>query len=199
MSDTVFPIYSLPGLTWSVFKTPTWSRRVQRSVSGREASLQDYAEPIWNFRLAFSYLRDRPVGDVASELDVLVSFYNEMLRSDDTFLFPDPSYADVDDAVIGTGDGATVTFALGRALTPAAVTPNALADVSLNGTLVRGYSVDVAGATITFVSPPPVGVVVVANFVFYYVCRFADDSLELEEFAKRYWRVKELRFRSVIA
>ena len=59
MADTrVFP--ALPGLAWSVMKTPTFQTRIQRAVSGRELRALDYPYPLWQFTLVFDMLRDNP-------------------------------------------------------------------------------------------------------------------------------------------
>ena len=52
----VFP--ELPGLAWSVTKTPTFQTRIQRAVSGRELRALDYPFPLWQFTLVFAFLRD---------------------------------------------------------------------------------------------------------------------------------------------
>ena len=43
----IFP--ALPGLAWSVTKTPTFQTRIQRAVSGRELRALDYPYPLWQF------------------------------------------------------------------------------------------------------------------------------------------------------
>jgi hypothetical protein len=53
----IFP--SLPGLGWSVTKTPRFATRIQRAVSGREVRLLDQPMPIWSWTLTYTLLRDR--------------------------------------------------------------------------------------------------------------------------------------------
>ena len=47
----VFP--ALPGLAWSVTKSPTFQTRIQRAASGRELRALDYPYPLWQFTLVF--------------------------------------------------------------------------------------------------------------------------------------------------
>ena len=54
----IFP--ALPGLSWSVTKTPTFQTRIQRAVSGRELRALDYPYPLWQFALVYDFLRDNP-------------------------------------------------------------------------------------------------------------------------------------------
>ena len=107
----VFPSF-LPGLGWSVFKIPNWGTRMQRAVSGRELRTQDFANPIWNFRLTLEGLRDKwdtragpgvgaafPGGATAplDELRTLLGFFNAQQGATIPFLFTDPS----DSAILG--------------------------------------------------------------------------------------------------
>ena len=54
----IFP--TLPGLAWSVTKTPTFQTRIQRAASGRESRALDYPYPLWQFALVYDFLRDDP-------------------------------------------------------------------------------------------------------------------------------------------
>lgn len=203
MSSQVFPTSSLKGLTFSSFKTPTWARRIQRSVSGREIAVQDYANPIWNFKLTFSFLRDFQVGAVLSELRLLQNFYNEMQASGDTFLWEDRDDYTVTDELIGVGDGSTTQFQLRRRLTTSGFAeyifaPNSITNVKLSGTPTASYSVNNETGILTLAVAPALAVSITASFTYYFRCRFIDDSVEFERFAHQFWSVKELRFRSVV-
>ena len=62
----VFP--ALPGLAWSVTKSPTFQTRIQRAASGRELRALDYPYPLWQFTLVFDLLRDNPAAGVVGNL-----------------------------------------------------------------------------------------------------------------------------------
>jgi hypothetical protein len=48
------------------------------------------------------------------------------------------------------------------------------------------------GNTVTFATAPPIGAAVTADFQFYYLCRFADDSLDFDKFMKYLWDTKKV-------
>lgn len=203
MSNAVFPTSSLKGLAFSSFKMPTWARRMQRSVSGRELAVQDYANPIWNIKLTFSFLRDFTVGALASEMRLLMDFINQALASGDTFLWEDRDDYTVTDEPIGTGDGTTVDFQLVRRLVASGfaediIAPHNVANVYVNGIDPGGWSVDAATGIVTMGAAPALGEAITADFTYYFRCRFSDDAVEFERFAHQFWSVKELRFRSVV-
>lgn len=203
MSNVVFPSTSFRGITFSQFKTPTVARRFQRSVSGRELAVPDHANPIWNFRLPFSFLRDYPVGMLASEMRLLLNFYVAMVLSGDTFLYWDKDDYSVTDEPLGTGDGVNTAFQLIRYFIAGGVAediiaPTAITEVKVDGTPTVDYTLDSDTGIITFGTPPGVGDAVTATFTYYFRCRFSEDTMEMEKFAHQLWSVKELRFRSVV-
>lgn len=203
MSNNIFPTTSLKGITFSSFKTPTGARRMQRAVSGRELVVSDYANPIWNFKVMFSFLRDCPVGLITSELRLLMNFYNYHLLSADTFLYQDRDDYTVTDEPLGTGNGTKTQFQLVRRLYAGGfaediIAPNTITNVKLAGTPTVAYTLDTSTGVITFNSPPGLGVAVTASFTYYFRCRFMDDAVEFERFAHQFWTVKELGFGSVV-
>lgn len=203
MSDNIFPTVSLKGLTFSSFKTPTGARRFQRAITGRELVISDYANPIWNFKLTFSFLRDYPVGLIASEMRLLMNFYNYMILSADTFLFLDRDDFEVTDEPIGTGDGETTQFQLVRRLYAGGfaediIAPREVTEVTLAGVPTEDYTINTNTGIIMFDAAPGIGVAIAATFSYYFRCRFMDDALEFERFAHQLWTVRELGFRSVV-
>jgi hypothetical protein len=114
MADVgVFP--ALPGLAWSVTKTPTFQTRIQRAVSGRELRALDYPYPLWQFTLVFDFLRDNPTAGY-DELRTLMGFFMLCQGAFGTFLFEDPSDHEIAGQRIGFGDASTAVFQLQRAI-----------------------------------------------------------------------------------
>src|SRR5260370_5885369 len=105
--ELIFP--ALPGLAWSVTKTPTFQTRVQRAVSGRELRALDYPFPLWQFALVYNFLRDAP-GAGYDELRTLLGFFMLCQGAFGTFLFQDPSDSQVIGQQIGVGDASTTVF-----------------------------------------------------------------------------------------
>jgi len=105
----IFP--ALPGLAWSVTKTPTFQTRIQRAVSGRELRALDYPYPLWQFALVYDFLRDNPAAGY-DELRTLLGFFMLCQGAFGTFLFQDPSDSHVIGQQIGVGNASTTVFQL---------------------------------------------------------------------------------------
>ncbi len=201
----VFP--TLPGLAWSVTKSPTFQTRIQRAVSGRELRALDYPFPLWQFTLVFDVLRDNPAAGL-DELRTLMGFYLLCQGAYAPFLFQDPSDYRVTGGLLGAGDASATVFQLQRAMGAALpgggffepiVAPNLVAAIYFNGITQHpaGYSVDPDTGLVTFASPPGSGAIVTADFTYYFRCRFVDDRYDFENFMDRLWQLKKLTFISV--
>lgn len=201
----VFP--ALPGLAWGITKSPVFETRVQRAASGRELRALDYPYPLWKFSLVFALLRDDPAAGY-DELHTLLGFYLSCQGAFASFLFEDPSDYQVIGQQLGTGDASTTSFQLQRAMGTSLpgggflepiVAPNVVNAVYLNGVTqgAGSYSVDSSTGLINFTNAPGQGVVVSADFTYYFRCRFIDDSYDFENFMHRLWQLKKLSFISV--
>lgn len=201
----VFP--TLPGLAWSVTKAPTFQTRIQRAVSGRELRALDYPYPLWQFSLVFAFLRDDPAAGF-DELRTLLGFYLSCQGAYGTFLFQDPSDYQVTGQYIGTGDSSLATFQLQRTMGTALpgggfaepiAAPDLVSAVYFDGITQSpaNYSVDPASGLLTFAAPPSTGLVITADFTYWFRCRFVDDSYGFENFMHRLWTLKKLTFISV--
>ena len=72
-------------------------------------------------------------------------------------------------------------------------------NIYLNGVLQSpsAYTLTLPNQIVFGVAPAS-GVVVTADFEFYFVCRFTDDKAEFNHFADKLWELQKLDFRSVI-
>ena len=201
----VFP--SLPGLAWSVTKSPTFQTRIQRAASGRELRALDYPYPLWQFTLVFDLLRDNPAAGY-DELQTLMGFFMLCQGAFGTFLFRDPSDDQVAGQQIGVGNASTTVFRLQRSMGTTLpgggfqepiVAPNIVSAVQLNGITQSpaSYSVDPNTGLVTFVTAPGSELIISADFSYYFRCRFVDDSYTFENFMFRLWQLKKLTFISV--
>ncbi len=201
----IFP--ALPGLAWSVTKSPTFQTRIQRAVSGRELRALDYPYPLWQFTLVFDFLRDNPAAGF-DELRTLMGFFMLCQGAFGTFLFQDPSDDRVSGQQIGTGDTLRTVFQLQRTMgktLPSGgflepiVAPNVVSAVYFNGIVQdpAGYSVDSMTGLVTFNIAPGSGLIITADYSYYFRCRFIDDSYAFENFMFRLWQLKKLTFISV--
>ncbi len=201
----VFP--ALPGLAWSVIKAPIFQTRIQRAVSGRELRALDYPYPLWQFTLVFAVLRDNPAAGF-DELRTLLGFYMSCQGAYGEFMFQDPSDYQVADQYLGTGNSSINIFQLQRTMGAALpsggfvepiVAPNLVDAIYFDGVIQSpsGYSVDPDTGLLTFVIPPSTGLVITADFSYWFRCRFVDDSYDFENFMYRLWQLKKLTFISV--
>ena len=201
----IFP--SLPGLAWSVTKTPTFQTRIQRAVSGRELRALDYPYPLWQFTLIFDLLRDKPTAGY-DELRTLMGFFMLCQGAYGTFLFQDPCDYQVTGQQIGVGNASTTVFQLQRAMGASLpgggflepiVAPNVVDSIYLDGiTQSPGtYSVDPHTGLVTFSTAPGSGLIITADYSYYFRCRFTDDSYAFENFMFQLWQLKKLTFISV--
>ncbi len=201
----IFP--ALPGLAWSVTKSPTFQTRIQRAVSGRELRALDYPYPLWQFTLVFDFLRDNPAAGF-DELRTLMGFFMLCQGAFGTFLFQDPSDDRVSGQQIGTGDTLRTVFQLQRTMGETLpgggflepiLAPKVVSAVYFNGIIQdpAGYSVDSMTGLVTFNAAPGSGLIITADYSYYFRCRFVDDSYAFENFMFQLWQLKKLTFISV--
>ena len=197
MSDAVFPV--LPGMTWDIVKKPIWSTIIQTSVSGKELRGTYWTYPRWEFNLAYDLLR----AGTEQELQTLLGFFLERQGSFDTFLYLDPSDNIVVGQRVGVGDASTVNFQLVRTLggfvepikSPLSV-PTIYFDGVKQSSGWSGGDLTSSGL-VTFATAPGSGVVITADFSYYFRCRFIDDVEEFNNFMYQLWELKKLAFISV--
>ncbi|HTQ35266.1 MAG TPA: DUF2460 domain-containing protein [Stellaceae bacterium] len=209
----IFP--ALPGLGWSVSKTPRFATRIQRAVSGRELRVVDQPNPIWTWTLTYSLLRDAHDTRAASgpgtgydELRTLAGFFLQQQGAFQPFLFDDPTDDVVSAQAIGTGDGSSTVFQLVRTMGVALpsggfgepiTAPNVVSAIYFNGVRqgASGYTIDPATGLVTFTNPPPAGQLITADFTYFFRVRFADDTAEFENFMYQLWALKQVQLQSV--
>ncbi len=206
MALNQFP--TLPGLAWSVTKQPSFKTRIQKSVSGRERRINDQPLPIWTWTLSYDFLRDDVAGGY-NELRTLMAFHAQQQGAFTAFLYTDPADNAATGSNLGTGNASQTAFQLVRTLYPALpgggyaepiVAPNLVSNVYLNGVVQSpsSYSVNASNGILTFTAAPGSGVVVTADFSYYFRVRFADDAASFENFMYQLWRLKQIKFISVL-
>lgn len=201
MSASVFP--SLSGQGWSIHKKPVFSTLVASHPSGREVRSAQYQYPIWTFELRFDGLASDSAsyqGVGARSLQTLMGFFLQCGGQSSTFLYVDPTDNAVASQVIATGDGATTTFTLARAL-GGFLEPvgwvTSVSQVTVAGVVkASGWSLS-APNSLVFTTPPASGAAIGVSFAYAFLCRFDEDSLDFEQFMQNLWSVESLKFRSV--
>lgn len=201
-----FPV--LPGLAWSVTKQPAFKTRIQKSVSGRERRANDQPLPIWTWTLTYDFLRDNVAAGYA-ELRTLMGFHAQQQGAFTAFLYTDPTDNAVLGANLGTGNASQTQYQLVRTLLPSLpgggfaepmVAPNLVSAVYLNGIVqsASSYSVNFNNGIVTFTTAPGLGVVASADFSYFFRVRFTDDAADFENFMYQLWRLKQIKFISVL-
>ncbi len=204
----IFP--ALPGLGWSVTKTPRFAGRSQNAISGRELRVLDQINPIWNWTLTYSLLRDKwdaraqtGPGVGYDELRTLAGFFLQQQGTFQSFLFDDPTDNTIVDQVLGTGDGSVRALQLVRSMGGFAepiTAPNLVSAIRFNGVRQNptSYTIESETGVVTFVTPPPAGHVIAADFTYRFRVRFAEDSAEFENFMYQLWQLKQIKLQSVL-
>jgi uncharacterized protein (TIGR02217 family) len=204
----IFPV--LPGLGWSVTKSPRFAGRIQHAVSGREVRVLDQPYPIWTWALTYALLRDKwdtraagGLGTGYDELRTIAGFFLAQQGIFQLFLFDDPTDNNVAAQGIGTGNSSTAAFQLVRSMGGFAepmTAPDAVGAIYFNG--VRqdpaGYAVDGETGLVTFTEAPPAGQIITADFTYRFRVRFAEDAAEFENFMVQLWQLKQIKLQSVL-
>jgi hypothetical protein len=168
--------------------------------------------PFWEFELTFEVLRDQswngqpyqPMNGF-TEFEKLCGLFLDTYGQWGLFYYDDPSDNSRAGQYLGTGDGRQVDFPVVRTWgygPTAFVEPvggvNAISKVYFDGVAQGNFMFSWSGSVLTFNPPPPPGVTITADFSFFYLCRFTEDTQLYEQFYKGFWQMKSLKFRSVL-
>ena len=198
----VFP--DLPGQAWPVRRTPVaGSTRIRTTVSGRRAALALWKNPLFEFELNFSALAsdDSYPGAFARSKQMIEGFFLQQQGGYGAFAFVDKTDANQVGAALGVGDGVAQDFVAQRTI-GAYQGP---ADYVLNVDTVYadGVAIDTASwdlvlpNVIRLQTPPAAGVVLTLDFWWAYICQFADDRIDLDQFMYQIWELRSLKLRGV--
>ena len=182
-----FPNLATQG--WSVNVRPRFLTQVARHVSGRESRYPRHAWIDRDIELTYDVLR----ADANAQLQALAGFYVGGSGRNGAFWFAPPGLSAFGAQALGVGNGTQTLFPLlagtGGGVEPVQATSGVSA-LYLNGvTLAGGWSL--AGGYlpgIVFVTPPAAGVAVSADFGVLWLCRFAEDVADFENFLTLLWR-----------
>lgn len=204
-------------ISWDVEKSPNWSTRMQRAVSGREIRTSDYVIPIYTYTLKWEFMRDKwnlqgtppqygraypTIATPYDELRQVWNFFNTQQGANIPFRFLDPSdnntrppnaLATPASSTFAIGDGTTTTFQMASPLLAPAI-PNVIISV----TPAVSYTIDPDTGLITFSSAPANGVSIGADFSYYMKLRFAEDQASATNFLYQLWSLKALKLVSVL-
>jgi len=194
MSNLIFP--TLPGMTWERTRTPEFKTLLPTSVSGLDAPVQLWTYPRYGYQLSYDCLRSNIL---FLEYQALLGLFLQAGGPAQTWNFSDWEDNAVTGQAIATGDGSTTAFQLQRTLggfTEPVLMQNVVSAVYLNGVKQNsGWSV--ANGVVTFTSAPGAGVAVTADFSFYWVCRFTEDTIDADTLWYQFWIMKKVQFKTI--
>lgn len=108
-SDPTDPFFTpLPGLAFSVYKTPMFKTNIQEAATGNEVRTALAEYPRWDFKLSYEFLEDRTGAE--SSLKTILGFFLARRGSWDSWLFKDPDDYEVTNGYCGDSDGVTTEF-----------------------------------------------------------------------------------------
>ena len=188
-----------PGQGWSVHRKPTFSTRIASHVSGRENTAPNYAYPVREFEIVLNALDSNGSRSALAlnSAQALEGIFNTCAGRAYPFLYVDPEDNIAGNVAIGTGNGTTTTFTAQRprgGFNEPVGYVLSLAAVMVNGAIVSGCTVT-APNQIVLPSAPAAAAAITANFEFAYLCKFSDDSLDLEEFMNGIVMVQSVKFK----
>ena len=136
------------------------------------------------------------------ELQTIASFFEAMGGADQPFWIAPPGLSAVQGQAIGIGNGSTTVFPLVASLgafTGPVYGTSGVSAVYLNGVAQgSGWTVSSGYApAVTFTTAPVAGIPVAADLRALWLCRFADDVVELEQFMAQLFALKTLKLQTV--
>ena len=168
---------------------------IASQVSGRETRGSRHARAYRDIALSFEILGDAAA---SQDLQAIAGFFAQQCGAGTPFWFAPPGLSTVQGQAIGTGDGATRTFPLVQSVGSYTETVDGalgrLGGLSRRRALDSGWSVSSGFApAITFATAPAAGVAITADFTALWLCRFADDVQDFEEFMSMLFALRTLK------
>jgi hypothetical protein len=155
------------------------------------------------FELVFEGLSDNGSsvqGMAPASFQVLLNFVNNRRGQYEPWLFQDPDFGTASAAYVGTGNGSQKDFTFpvpwAGPFVPAGEVNPATVNVHLNGSPAGGWSVTLPN-TVHFLSPPASTVVITADYAWYWLVAFDEDTEDFEQFLAGLHAVGALRFSSI--
>lgn len=214
MSSAIFP--KLRGKSWSIHYSPQFSTRKPKHVSGRVVSIQLYKYPLYLIELKYDGLVSNSdpsfSGLGALSMQALEGFFLSRGGAFDTFLLKVSDITGntydswVQGMQLGVGDGTTRLFTFQREVVLQAPQPPYIepvgqvepvgVNVYVNGGQVGNWTLKFPNGAL-FGSAPAVGAIITADFLWYHVCQFADDTLDFEGIAQYFWQCGAVKLQTV--
>ena len=192
-----FPKLSAMG--WSTSVRPQFATDVADRTTGRSIRRPRYAAPLYDLELTYEVLR---ADIINSELQTLMGFFANSRAGATPFWIAPPGLSSVTGQVIGDGDGSTSTFPVLKTVGPytgSVAATSVISAIYFDG-LAQSSGWTTTGVFPTFVSfasAPPPGVAISADYSELWLCRFAEDVADLENFQSLLWNFRTVKLTTV--
>ena len=193
---------SFPTLTtlgWSTHAKPRFATDVADHACGRETRRSRRAAALYDVELTYELLR---ADALAAELQAIAGFFAEVGGAATPFWLAPPGLSSVAGQVLGVGDGATTIFPLVRSFAsyvePVAGTSGVSA-VAVDGAQLSASAWSATSGyapSIVFATAPAAGATVTADFGVLWLCRFADDVVDFEEFMAMLFALRTIKLQT---
>jgi hypothetical protein len=191
---------ALATLSWSSHVAPRFATEIAERVSGRAMRRARTGAALYDIELTYEVLRAAPP---ESELQAIAGFFAQQQGQAAPFWLAPPGLATVAGEPLGTGDGATTVFPITRSFggyrEPIAGT-SGVAAVYADGAAVAPAQYSVTPGylpSVAFGAAPGAGVALTIDFGLLWLCRFAEDILDLEQFLAMLWTLRTVKLRTV--
>jgi uncharacterized protein (TIGR02217 family) len=160
-------------------KSPNFNTVKQKAAAGLTSAIALKPYPTWDFEFGLDHITGRE--SLASS--VVAQFFGTYMATAGgagLFLFTDPQDNTATGAQFGTGNGSTTTFQLSRNIygfVDVIQNLNGSASIYVGGALTTPASISATGV-VTFTSAPANNAVLTWTGNFYYLCRFAEDTVD---------------------
>lgn len=175
MTYNVFPTFS--GRGWGQKKRAITSTLVQEADSGAEFRSQRYQYPLYEFDIEIPYL-------LQADRQALEGFFIQQGGPFLPFYFSYDNDNSATNQAFGVGDGITVSFQITNNYSSFWSEPiggvNGTPTIYVNGVATTPASISQSGL-VTFATPPPAGAALTWTGGYFYLVRFKDDQLEIEQ------------------
>jgi uncharacterized protein (TIGR02217 family) len=183
-------------------KSPNFNTVKQTTAAGMTSAVSLKPYPTWDFELSLDHIQGQE-SVATSVLAQFMSVYMATSGGAGLFLFQDPQDSTVTASQFGVGNGATTSFQLSRTINGAQdiiqnwITPPS---VYANGVLSTTALISNTGVVV-FSTAPATGAVLTVTGTFYFLCRFAEDTIDaVRSFTRNsgvdLWDVSSIKFSS---
>lgn len=178
MSYAIMPAMPI-SMASGLKKSPNFNTVRQKGAAGINAAFALKPYPTWDFEFSLDHIIGHE-HTAASVVAQMLGTFMATAGGANLFLFTDPQDNTVTGAQFGTGNGADKKFQLSRNIQGAVDVIQNLSGTPLiyvGGTLTTPASISSTGV-VTFSTAPANGAVLTWSGSFYYLCRFAEDTLD---------------------